>query len=217
MKNDEPPDAQTPPYQPGLSHLSDEQLLYQLFRSDRVAESLARRGDLQKISGFYIDDLMKIPSIGRVQAERFIAAVELGRRIAVAQASKKREARPMVRSSRDAYELLKHAFIQPSKESIIALHINVRGRVVELETVAMGTIDQCPVSPSDLFRRAIILSASQVIVGHNHPSGEPSPSPQDQFLTLLLQEASEVLGLRLLDHIIVGDGDYYSFRDSGLL
>jgi len=217
MRNDEPPDAQATPYQPGFSHLSDEELLYRLFRSDRVAESLSRKGDLKTISGFYFDDLMKIPSIGRVQSERFIAAVELGRRIAVAQASETREARPVVRSSRDAYELLKHAFTQSSKESILALHLNVRGRVVELETVAVGTIDQCPISPADLFRRAIILSAPQVIVGHNHPSGEPSPSPQDQFLTLRLQEASEVLGLRLLDHIIVGDGDYYSFRDSGLL
>lgn len=108
-----------------------------------------------------------------------------------------------------------------SREVFAVLTLNTKNKLIDRHVAAVGTLDSCMVHPRDVFRQAIIDNASAVIVSHNHPSGDPSPSAEDVRLTRQLVEAGRILGIRVLDHIVLGSGEcqapHVSLREAGLV
>lgn len=106
---------------------------------------------------------------------------------------------------------------QETKEYFITLHLDGKNRIICLDTVSLGSLNQSIVHPREVFKTALLSSAAALILIHNHPTGDPTPSSEDLAITRRLREAGEILGLKVLDHIIVGDGEYLSFVERGLL
>ena len=103
------------------------------------------------------------------------------------------------------------------KEHFMSVMLNTRNQVLAVEVVAVGTLSQCLTHPREVFRSAIALNAASVVVAHNHPSGNTEPSQNDIELTKRLVNAGEVIGIEVLDHLILSDGDYLSFKDMGMM
>ena len=147
------------------------------------------------------------------ERRRLSAAVELGRRALFEPV-----ARRPIHSPEDAYACVAPTLVGSETERFVVVVLDVRNRPRAVAQVASGAVDACPVDPREVFVPAIRERGSSVIVAHNHPSGDPDPSPEDIALTRRLREAGEVLGLPLLDHVIVGSGSrYHSFAQSGML
>ena len=121
-----------------------------------------------------------------------------------------------IRGPEDAFDLLRDMQHFP-QEQIRAIYLDARNAVLANEMITQGTVDSCMLTPREIFCHAVKLMASSVIVAHNHPSGDPSPSPEDCALTKRLQRAGEQLGIPLSDHIVVGMGRYVSLRRQGLI
>ncbi len=150
------------------------------------------------------------PGIGLARAAALAAAFELGRRGAWA---------PPQRGERcldpgSVHELLRHA-AHAEREGFHVVLLDVRGRLLKAVQVAEGSLSQCPVSPRDALRPAVREGAHGVVFAHNHPSGDPAPSPDDVDLTERLRSAAELLGVLARDHVIVATGGYYSFVEAG--
>ncbi len=99
----------------------------------------------------------------------------------------------------------------------MVLLLDRKNRVIGINTVSVGSLSSAVVHPREVFKPAILSNAAALIFGHNHPSGDPAPSPEDRVLTKRLVEGGKLLGIQVLDHIIVGDGRYYSFADDSAL
>ncbi|MFQ6105661.1 MAG: RadC family protein, partial [Candidatus Hydrothermarchaeaceae archaeon] len=103
------------------------------------------------------------------------------------------------------------------KEHFLALHLNTKNALLKEETVSVGSLTANIIHPRELFKTAVLESAASVILAHNHPSGDPSPSKDDIALTKRLAKAGELLGILLLDHVIIGDGKFISMKERGLM
>jgi len=114
------------------------------------------------------------------------------------------------------YELFRDLKCE-SKEHFMALHLDGKNRILCYELISLGSLNQSIVHPREVFKSALLSSAAALILIHNYPSGDPQPSSEDLSITRRLKEAGELLGVRILDHLIVGDGTYYSFADQGVL
>ena len=99
----------------------------------------------------------------------------------------------------------------------MALHLDAKNRILCFELISLGSLNQSVVHPREVFKSALLSSAAAMILIHNHPSGDPSPSPEDLKITQRLKEAGELLGIKVLDHLVVGETAYYSFADQGVL
>lgn len=113
----------------------------------------------------------------------------------------------------DAFSFL----MQETKEMFIALHLDGKNRIVCVDLVSVGSLNQSIVHPREVFKTALLSNAAAVLLIHQHPTGDPSPSSEDISITRRLKEAGEILGLKVLDHIIIGDGEYLSFVERGLI
>lgn len=103
------------------------------------------------------------------------------------------------------------------REHFIILLLDTKNRIIGINTVSIGTLNASIVHPREVFKPALIMGANSIILIHNHPSGDPSPSSEDMDVTKRLVEAGNILGIAVRDHIIIGDGCFYSFKDKGLL
>jgi DNA repair protein RadC len=126
--------------------------------------------------------------------------------------------RRAIRSPEDAADALRAVIGDPDREVFCVLLLDGRNRVIGAHTAAVGTATSAPVTPPQVFRAALLAGAVSVIVGHNHPSGDPDPSPQDRAVTRDLARAGDLLGIALLDHVIVGEGGAFtSMRAEGVI
>lgn len=178
-----------------------------------AAEVLAETGGLRGLERMGAGALAQVPGVGRGKASRLVAAVELGRRLAT---------RPLSRGERLASSGEVDAAMRPrlaraASERFVAIALDAKNRPVGELCIAVGGLSACPVAPADVFRALLQEAAAGVVFVHNHPSGEPTPSPEDVALTERLCAAGELLGIRVLDHVIVGHDGYFSFLDAGLL
>jgi len=123
---------------------------------------------------------------------------------------------PAVRCAKDVEELMQH-LVKKDREHFICIHLNTRNIVVGIETVAIGTLNACGISSREVFKAAILSSAAAVILVHNHVSGNPSASQDDIEITKRLAEAGKILGIEVLDHIIIGSKEHFSFKDRGMI
>ncbi|HEV2473887.1 MAG TPA: DNA repair protein RadC, partial [Chthonomonadales bacterium] len=153
-----------------------------------------------------VGELMKVKGIGIAKACKILAALELGKRLAALNPEEKRH----VVSADEAAKLLYAELREASKEVFKALLLDTKHHLIKIVTVSIGTLDSSLVSPRELFRDAVKASASAVIVAHNHPSGDPTPSAQDKLVTARLTEAGKLMGIEVLDHVIIGENRFVS-------
>ena len=208
----------------GADHLSPAQLLAIVLRTgsegksalELAMEIIRHYGDLKALSGATVHELCAIKGVGLAKAAEIKAALEIGKRAVTQPLSKRRR----VLSSKDVYDVSRH-YIQYfhglKKEVFRLLMLDGKNRIFADYTVSEGCLTSSIVHPREVYIQAIKNSAASVIFLHNHPSGDPSPSPEDIEITKRLVAAGELLGIKVLDHVIMGDGGYLSFADKGLL
>ncbi len=172
---------------------------------------LSRYGSLAALAGLDPDLLCRERGVGPARASRLAAAFELGARALRRGGT----AGPAVRRPEDALPLLEEEFRGCDREHFLALHLDARHRVTRVETVSVGCLDASIVHPREVFKTAVARGAAAVIVAHNHPSGCAEPSRDDLALTARLSDCGRLLGIELLDHIIVGRGEFTSVREHG--
>ena len=204
----------------GPQSLTNAELLGILLRVGMVGETAVQVGQrlLQTfggISGIHrasFDELSSQKGIKLAKAAQIKAAIELGRRL-VLEAP---EERPAIHSPADAAELVQYEMSALEQEELRVLLLDTRNRVVHIETVYRGSVNSSQVRVAEIFKTAIRRNASNLIVIHNHPSGDPTPSPDDIAITRSILQAGELLDVKLLDHIIVGSGRFVSLKERGL-
>lgn len=160
-----------------------------------------------------LSELARRPGVGPAKAVQVKAALELGRRLA----KEGLERGPALRGPRDVFLFVQDEMRLLDREQFRTLMLNTKHQVLAQETVAIGSLSAALVHPRELFKGCIKKSAAAVILVHNHPSGDPEPSPEDVSLTRRLAQAGRLLGIEVLDHVIIGDGRYVSLKERGLL
>ena len=176
-------------------------------------ELLKTRGGLHGLARAGCVDLERVPGIGEAKAAQLVAALELGRRtLAHAPA-----ARVQLRTPRDAAAYLLPTFGARPVEHFGVVLLDGKHRVLATTVLSIGTANATVVEPRDVFREAILGGATALVVFHNHPSGDPSPSPEDAALTARLAAAGSLMGVALVDHVVLGDVRYCSFKEMGRL
>jgi DNA repair protein RadC len=209
----------------GPAALTDPELIAILLRTGLpganavdVARQLLKRYDsLSGLSRCTVQEIEVIPGIGEAKAIQLVAAFGLGQRLA-----NERLARQKLDSPELVHELMAAEMRALHKESLRVVLLDTRYHLIRIEEVSLGSVNESIAHPRDVFRPAVVASAYAVIVVHNHPSGDPSPSQSDHSLTRRLVEAAELLQIKLLDHVIIGapaEGrqPYFSFREAGVL
>jgi DNA repair protein RadC len=125
--------------------------------------------------------------------------------------------RPKISGMDDVIKAVKPLIADQNKEFFIALYLNTKNGIIKQEVVSVGSLNANVVHPREVFRTACMVSASSIIVAHNHPSGDPTPSREDIEITKKLAEAGKMIGIELLDHVIIGQDRNYGFKESGIL
>jgi DNA repair protein RadC len=205
----------------GVSALGDGELLALVIGSGtrrrgalEVAHDVLRAaGGADGLLRLGLDELRGISGVGSARAARVLAAVELGRRALAREAG----ARPQFRSPAELGQYLMPLYGGHRVERFGVLLLDTRLRLIRTSVLATGSADGVVVEPRDVYREALLASATGVVAFHNHPSGDPAPSSDDRIVTARLVHAGQLLGITLVDHIILGAGRYYSFRaENGL-
>lgn len=208
----------------GAAALSDAELLALVLRTGDAAagksaidlgrELLTRFNDsLRSLAQAELQELQQVKGLGLAKAASLKAAFSLASRF---------QARPLVTLERftspaQVFDYFHHELRDARTEQFLVLLLDGKNRITRKVTVSEGSLNQSIVHPREVFAPAVRESAAAVILIHNHPSGDPAPSREDREITRRLKEAGELLGIRVLDHVIIGDGRYYSFTESGLL
>ena len=180
-----------------------------------LAEELLGRldGGLRGLAGASPQELMEIKGIGKVKACSLAAAAELGRRLSRPDTANGY----VIKGADDVASLLMEEMRYERKEHFKCVLLDTKGRVITVEDVSTGDLSATPVHPREVFSPAVRKSAASVICVHNHPSGDPRPSREDIATTERLLEAGSLLGIRVLDHVVIGDGRYASMLSEGYL
>ncbi len=179
----------------------------------RVAEKmLARHGGLPGLAQATIHELCEDKGVGEAKAIQVKASLELGRRLLVAAPHE----RPQVRAPGDAANLLLAEMSLLMQEHLRTVLLDTRNRVISIPTIYVGSLNAASIRVGEVFREAIRSNCAALIVVHNHPSGDPTPSPEDVQVTRLLVEAGSLLSIDVLDHLIIGQQRFVSMKERGL-
>lgn len=205
----------------GAESLSDAELLALILRvgdhaSGQSAIDLGRNiiqtfGDLRRLSAATFSEICSVKGSGPAKAASILAALTLANRFK----TDKLENLERFTTPCQIFNHFHYRMRDRSREYFVALLLDGKNRIIREEQVSEGSLNQSIVHPREVFCRAVKDSAAAVILIHNHPSGDPAPSREDREITRRLKEAGEILGIRVLDHIIIGDGSYFSFVESG--
>jgi len=204
----------------GLAALSNAELLAILLRTGKKGQSavdVARTlldsvdNNLIALSNLTLADLNKNDGIGKAKAVTIMAALELGKRRRAAKANMSTE----VKNSEDSYERFLPLIDDMRQEHFLVMYLNQGNHPLKVECVSNGGTTHVIADPRVIFKNALILNATCIVVGHNHPSGNPRPSAEDRQLTKKLVAAGKLLDIIVKDHIIIGNEHYYSFLDHG--
>jgi DNA repair protein RadC len=168
-------------------------------------------GGLYGLTRTAVSDLQRVRGVGRARAAQVIAAVEFGRRTLVREA----EERPRFLTPSEIAAYLLPLYGASAVEQFGLVMLDSKSRVIRTKLVSVGSIDSTVVEPREIFREAAAGAAASIIVFHNHPSGDPTPSANDLVLTARLIHAGEIMGIHVVDHIILADQCYYSLLESG--
>jgi DNA repair protein RadC len=204
----------------GAEALSTAELLAIILRTGGHGESVLRLaerlliqfGNLPGLSRATITELTDAKGLGSAKAAEIKAALEIGRRLVASSP----EDRPRVVSPDDAFNLLKSEMMFLDQEHLRLILLDTRNKVLRTPTIYVGSLNTSVVRVGELFRAAIRENAAAFIVAHNHPSGDPAPSPEDINVTRQIVEAGRLLDIDVLDHIIIGSGRFVSLKQRGL-
>lgn len=215
------PDEETPAsrlFRLGPAALSNAELLSLLMlasqeRIERATSILAKAGGLAGLAGKGSEELAEM-GVKPYERARVLAAIELARRLP----SEGLAGRDLLNDPRLVKDYLRATQNDEGQEHTGVLLLNARNRLLSnIPAIYRGTLDRAVVEPREILRRAILGKAASIILYHNHPSGEPTPSREDREFTRRLNSAAEAVGVRLLDHIVIGREGCVSFREAGLL
>jgi DNA repair protein RadC len=186
--------------------------------STQASDAASRRllayfGNAQSLCQASIEELRKAGRLSSRQAAFLYFALLLGREVC----SLPLRAGERFSSSRDLYCRYRARFFAATKEHFLSLHLNSKNQLIREVLVSIGSLSTSVVHPREVFAPAVRDSTAAIIFLHNHPSGDPAPSREDRDCTQRLVHAGQILGIRVLDHVVLGHEDYYSFADSGLL
>ena len=174
-----------------------------------LANALLARGGLRDVLRARYDELRRVPGIGSARAAQVLAAIELGRRAL----TRLEEERPRLVSPKAVAEYLLPQYGNRPVEQFGILLFDTKHRVIRAVVLSVGTLDASIVHPREVFREAAAAGAAALVLFHNHPSGDPEPSDDDRILTERLVAAGVLMGIDVLDHVILADTTYFSFRE----
>lgn len=205
----------------GSEALSEAELLAIILRTgtrEKTALELAslvmaRFTSLKRLQDASVEELRQIKGVGLAKSTQIKSALELARRLAQFTDWP----RPVIKSPDDAAGMVMEEMRHLDREHFRALLLNTKNQVIGTDKVSVGTLNSSAVHPRELFRNAIKRSAASVILVHNHPSGDPTPSKEDIDITARLKEAGKIVGIEVLDHIIIGDNKFTSLKARGLI
>jgi DNA repair protein RadC len=203
----------------GARNLSDAQLLAIIIRTggsgksalDLAIETLHTFGSLDKLDNASPSEVASIKGMGKAKVAQIKAALELGRRLL----EERHEKGPVFSTGRDVYAYYHPLFKNLKKEVFRCAMLDAKNRMIKECRISEGTLTNSLIHPREAFRDAIRESAASVIFVHNHPSGDTSPSREDIFITERLVDSGEIVGIKVLDHVIIGDDQYTSMFEKG--
>ena len=177
-----------------------------------IAERLlASFGSIGQLALAHPNEIVRVKGVGNLAALRIKAALALGRKLLQPE-----EERPIIHTPADAAVILMPLLAHRGQEVLVVLALDTRNRVVDTIEVYRGSLNSSPVRVCELFRPAIQRNCASVILSHNHPSGDPSPSPEDVNLTRLTVQAGKLLDIAVLDHLVIGQSCWVSLKEKGL-
>ena len=204
----------------GPESLSNAELLGIVLRTGSREEnvvSLCNRilseYSIKQLSLANVSRLTQVHGVGKAKATQIAAVFELARRLETFVEEPKRK----ICSPKDVYTLMYPKMREQKKEKFITLYLDTKNQILKEEVVSIGSLNASIVHPREVFKSALMESSASVIMVHNHPSGDPSPSREDIMVTEKLVEGGKLLGIDILDHIIIGDGRYVSLKDEGFV
>ena len=205
----------------GVKEISNQELLAILIGSgtreknaiDLADELLNRKFVDNQLLFASVEELMENKGIGLAKATRILAGLELGRRLAMID----KFDRISYNSPESVAEYFYDHYSHSPREEFVALILDSKNKLISIDTISIGTINTTIVHPREVFKNAIKRSANAVILVHNHPSGDPTPSKEDIQITKRLFEVGEIVGINVLDHIVIGANRHYSFKEKGLI
>lgn len=205
----------------GSQALSNTELLTIILGNGMVGKSafmiaqellLTFDSDLSKLAALSPDELTQFEGIGKAKAVKLCATFELARR-----RPKEEQDKATIRSSKDAHELVRSRYLDKLHEEFHVIYLNRANKVLSVEEISKGGLSGTVADGKVIFKKALNKQASGIILSHNHPSGNLTPSAADKKLTNSLKEFGEMIDLQILDHLIVAQDKYFSFADEGLL
>lgn len=199
----------------GVKNLTDEELIAIILRcgtKNMSVKDLAIKikKEFKTLSDLSYIELSKIKGVGEVKAITLLAAIELGIRSTYKEDKNIKLNRP-----ENIYEFFKNKLIHLKQENLMAIFLDNKNKLIAYKTIFIGTINMSVSHPREIFKEAMKNSSVYIILVHNHPSGDPTPSVADLKVTNQVYKTSKIIGIPLLDHIIIGNNKYYSFYDNG--
>lgn len=205
----------------GAEVLSNTELLAILIRTGTKSESAIKIAQkivgtsegLQFISTSTLQELSGFKGIGAAKASQLKAAIELGKRLR----NYRNDHKLKINKPQDAVEIIMEDMRYLKKEHLKVIFLNTKNIIIDVSDLSIGSLNSSVVHPREIYSEAIRKSSSSIIVCHNHPSGDPTPSNEDISITKRLQEVGKLVGIDLLDHLIIGDGNYISLKEKGII
>ncbi len=176
-------------------------------------ELLAKFGNIKAISQATIEELSQIKGIGLAKAAQIKACFELGKREDLEPELKNFD----IKEPEAVVKAIRASIKDKAKEHFKLILLNPRNKIIGISTISIGTLNASLVHPREVFKDAITHSAASVILAHNHPSGDPEPSEDDIKITKKLVDSGKILGIEVLDHIVIGKSNFFSFKERGLI
>lgn len=209
-------------YMYGSENLSNEELLSIILKTGtknmsvkevslKLLESI---GDINRFRDVGINTLMKIDGIGKVKAIEIKASLEFGRRVYM---NNDRVEKLVFNSAEVIYNYFCERLIDKKQEYFYCVYLDTKGKYIDKKCLFVGTINSSVVHPREIFKEAYLLSANSIVCVHNHPSGDSTPSKEDISITRKIKEISIIHGIKLVDHVVIGNGNYFSFFDNNML
>ncbi len=206
----------------GASVLSDSELLAVILGTGikgvsvyELSQNLILEfGDLKKVAELGIGELMKVPGIGKAKAIQIKAAAEFGRRIF---SEREDFFGKNIKDARDAFSLFSNDFMNLKEEYLFCAYLDIKNKCLSKKLIAKGNLNIVYAKPREILKYALQENAVKLILAHNHPSGDISPSEDDVIFTKRIIEAGKIIGLEFLDHLIISDGKYLSMREKGYI
>ena len=198
---------------PTPSSLPDEKLLEMFLPPPAVRELIEGYGTAQQaLNEALPGEIQRLPGVGKAKAQLFLCARELARRLYASS----NELPPVIRTPQDVFSRFSH-WKSLGQEQMAAIYLTTKNGILAERVISQGTLNMTVADPRSVFEWAIRLRAASVILVHNHPSGDCTPSPEDVVMTKKMVEAGNVLGIPVLDHCIIGKSQYVSLKEKGMM